>query len=82
MGWCSGTSVFDDVAKEILNSSLTVEDQEFVLSVLANALEDHDWDCQQDSRFWGKEPVQAVFRLLHPNWFKEEDDLCWQPEEE
>jgi hypothetical protein len=38
------------------------------------ALEDMDWDCQQDSSYWDEPLVARIFRELHPDWFEGEDE--------
>lgn len=66
MGWCGGTDVFDDVMKEILKTKpLNTR----LVKTLINALENHDWDCQSDSRYFDKREVRQVFEELHPDWF-------------
>lgn len=40
---------------------------------LIESLEDGDWDCQQDSGYWGDPIVRECFKELHPDWFKEDE---------
>lgn len=73
MGWCSATTIFDDVAGFVPASSQSDDDKIAVLTKPAGALEDGDWDCQQDSDYYDDPIVQRVFRALHPRWFEETD---------
>lgn len=68
MGWCSGTEVFDNVAKFVLKSNLPDRDKEDCLTALAEALEEQDWDCQNDSEFWEHPIVRNIMKELHPDW--------------
>lgn len=74
MGWCSGTEIFDDVLDEILDSGLSVDTQSRIVRLLADALENHDWDCQSGSRHYDHMIVQNVMRDIHPDWFDDEDE--------
>lgn len=67
MGFCSGTDIFDPVAKYVLESSLTDEQKSGVIRALIVALEDHDWDCQDDSAYVSHPIVQEVLEELHPD---------------
>lgn len=72
MGWCSGTDVFDEMAGAILSSTLSEGQKVDLLRHLIETLENEDWDCQQDSRYYGSQPlVRQAFRQVHPDW----DDL-------
>lgn len=70
MGWCSGTVIFDVVADALLGDK--VVSKEAVLEVLITALEDGDWDCQQDSEYWEHPLVRKIFAKIHPDWFDDE----------
>lgn len=74
MGWCSGTSIFDKVAKFVIDSNLQDYLKFDVLATLADAMEDEDWDCQSDSNYWDNELVQRVMKHLHPDWFKDDKE--------
>lgn len=72
MGWCSGTPIFDAVAKEVLNNSdLTEEQQATILTVLIKAMWSQDWDCEQDSAYYEHPVVESIFRKLEPEWFED-----------
>lgn len=51
MGFCSGTDIFDPVAKFVLESDQSETAKEGVLRELIIALWDHDWDCESDSAY-------------------------------
>ena len=68
MGWCSATEIFDNVVESLLDPA---KDKEQVIKDLVNALENGDWDCQQDSEYYDNPIVQKVFKELHPSWFEE-----------
>ena len=70
MGWCSATSIFDSVCEGLLDDK--PKDTKEVIRELVVALEDGDWDCQQDSAFWDHPMVQEVMKELHPRWFEDE----------
>ena len=68
MGWCSATSIFDAMAKYVIDSPQTDDQKIAALAKLAQTLESEDWDCQQDSSFYEHPIVKRVFRQLHPDW--------------
>jgi hypothetical protein len=70
MGWCSATEIFDKMAKFVLESEQPHDAKFNTLRELAVALENGDWDCQQDSVYWDDPIVQEVMRDLHPHWFE------------
>lgn len=74
MGWCSGTDIFDAVAKLILSKDEVSEEEIQVLKTLVDALEDGDWDCQGDSDFYEHPIVQRIMRELHPDWYEDDDN--------
>jgi hypothetical protein len=73
MGWCSATVIFDNVCDSLLVEGDKKPTPEETIRALAAALEDGDWDCQQDSAYWDHPVVQKVMRELHPRWFEDED---------
>ncbi len=70
MGWCSGTEIFDAVAKVLLDDKPV--DKKATLIAVIDALEDGDWDCQSESEFWEHPIVREIMQERHPSWF--EDD--------
>jgi len=67
MGWASGTDVFDAVAREILGDAGAISKTKVILA-LVEALEDNDWDTQNESEFYDHPIVRRVMRELHPDW--------------
>ena len=53
MGWCSATVIFDSVCDSLLVDGDKKPTPEETIRALAAALEDGDWDCQQDSAYYG-----------------------------
>ena len=76
MGWCSGTSIFDAMAKVIISKKFQATNTVKVslLIDLIKALESEDWDCQQDSAYYDRPLVAKAFKTLHPDWFEEDSD--------
>ena len=70
MGWCSATEIFDTVASAVLSDKPL--DKKEVLMVVAEALRDMDWDCEQDSDYWDDTIVREIFMELEPEWFEDE----------
>lgn len=69
MGWCGeATRVFDTVAEFVLKSTATDSEKTAVLKTLIEALEDEDWDCQNDSDYIDHPLVDGIMRELHPDW--------------
>jgi len=68
MGWCSATDIFDAIGKLVLPSKLTDDEKSTIMGVLANALEEQDWDCQSDSRYFDNPIVVKLMKKLHPDW--------------
>ncbi len=66
MGWCSGTDVFDGMAKTILEDSMDDEMQEFLIARLIRVLWDSDWDCESDSDYFNHPVVRRAFHRLEP----------------
>lgn len=62
MGWCSATLIFDNVCDALLADK--PQDVKSTIRALAAALEDGDWDCQQDSAYWDHPIVREVMRDL------------------
>lgn len=76
MGFCSGTDIFDPVAKVVLETPdtfLLPATKRVILKALIDALEDHDWDCESDSQYWNHPMVREVFMEMHPGWFEDDD---------
>lgn len=73
MGWCSGTDIFDAACKGIIGDKQRVSKEGIkALTIIVDSLEQHDWDCQQDSRYWDHPVVQQIFRAR--GWFEDEEE--------
>lgn len=79
MGWCSGTSIFDCVASDLLDDEsedfITNEFKAVVLWNLMIEMERKDWDCHQDSEYYDHPIVQGILSELHPEWVRDEEDF-------
>lgn len=64
MGWSSGTDLFDTVMAELVKEGPI--DKVRVIRALLKAMEDEDWDCQNESEYWNHPLVQEANALLHP----------------
>lgn len=66
MGWCGGAEIFDAVAKDMFDpiNDYAVFEKKRVLTVLAKALENCDWDCQSDSAYFDHPIVKEIFDNL------------------
>jgi hypothetical protein len=49
MGWASASEIFDPVCKELQKSFLVPETRQKILVVLIKALQDSDWDTEDES---------------------------------
>lgn len=75
MGFCSGTQIFDPVVEYVLKKAQIPKGEQFaIIKTLVEALEDHDWDCQQDSAYWDHPAIQAVMKDIHPEWDEQESN--------
>jgi hypothetical protein len=72
MGWCSGTYIFDAVAKVLLDDKPV--DKKAMLITLIDALEDGDWDCHSESAYWDNPIVREAMKERHPSWFEDEQN--------
>jgi hypothetical protein len=68
MGFCSGTDIFDPVVRRILKTSLSDDEKVRLIWELIDALEKHDWDCQDDSTYWDNPLVRKAFQSAHTDW--------------
>ena len=73
MGFCSGTEIFDDVARHIIDTDWSEQQQSDVLIVLIVALDNHDWDCHQDSAYYDHPIIQKAMKAVHPDRVEDEE---------
>jgi len=65
MGWSGGTRIFDAVAEEVYGPSATLKFvQEDIMVVLGKALQEADWDNEQESDFWEDRRFKKVWQRL------------------
>lgn len=75
MGWCNATEIFDAACRGILGDRQKItQGATKALGIIIDNLEDHDWDCQQDSEYWDHPIVQQLFKDRHPEWFEGEGE--------
>jgi hypothetical protein len=78
MGWSGGHLVFDPVVKKVLELVALREISEDrateIIKALVVALEDADWDTQNDSKYFNEPLIRLVFMDLHENWYFEGDE--------
>lgn len=75
MGWSSGYLVFDHIVSSFIDSNLSRKEKIKILVALIEALEDQDWDCQFDSKYWDNSIVVAAWQRVHPEWFDSNGEL-------
>lgn len=64
MGWCSGTEIFDVVAKHVTKKHLN---RDALLEELIGVMWDHDWDCECESEYVNHPLIRKAFLNLDPN---------------
>lgn len=64
MGWSSANDIFDPVARTFIKCDLPDDMKTRVLAVLIKALQDGDWDTEDESldRFKDDPAIVAAFR--------------------
>jgi hypothetical protein len=75
MGWASGGSIFDPVAKGLIDAGASDEIKRRVLDGLIEALQDNDWDteCESLAEF-ADDPVIVEVFAEHGITFGGDDD--------
>ena len=61
MGWCSATRLFDTIVGQLLVDEI---DKHGIIKVIVVALQDGDWDCECDTKYFRNPIVQDVYREL------------------
>ena len=71
MGFGSGVDIFDEIASAIIEADdLSNDHKAGILAIVIEALENHDWDTQDDARGYHEPgPVREAFKKVHPDWF-------------
>ncbi len=67
MGWCSVTYIFDSVVSELVKKKDI--DKVEIIKILSVAMEEMDWDCQSDSKFY----EHPLVKKARPDWFEDEE---------
>ena len=64
--WASAVCIFDAIAKPLIEglNDTNRSNTKKVLKVLAETLEDCDWDTQGESSYWEHPLIQEIFREL------------------
>ncbi len=57
MGWCSGTYVFDEIAKAYLEDKNPTE----LMIAVGKAMQNADWDCEYDSDYFNDSRMEAIW---------------------
>ena len=65
MGWSGGTDVFDDIAGVVLREPMPTREE--ILAAVIRALEEHDWDTQDESKYWEHPLAQEARKLARKN---------------
>lgn len=67
MGWASGSEIMDEVIHAVNKVDLSEADRVKIFLEVIDALEDRDWDTQDDCL--GSDPAfDKALKLLHPDW--------------
>ena len=74
MGWCSGTEIFDRIAKIVIENP-QMNNRKELLVTLIDALEENDWDCQSESEYIEHPLVRSAFIEIDPDWQEYFDDI-------
>lgn len=72
MGWCSGTIVFDAVCDALFVEDADGCSKEYAIKALIEALQDSDWDCENESEYFDNPLVKKCFIELGNNYWEEE----------
>ena len=60
--WCKGTYIFDDIMEYL------IEDDQFerknVIKIVIKVLENHGWNCQNESQYFDESDVIDAFEEL------------------
>lgn len=68
MGFCSGTQIFDDTVKTILETDASDETKVAIIAALIEALNRHDWDCEDDTNYLHEPLVKKAFIYVNPEY--------------
>lgn len=73
MGRSSGTDIMQAVIAAVKSQVSSVGSRQSIYKDVITAMEDADWDCQQECQ--GMDPAyDAALKALHPGWDDDEDE--------
>jgi len=61
MGWSNGTEIFDQTMKTVLEQKLSDKSTLEIAEVLKNALQNEDWDTEDESEYYEHPVIGEVF---------------------
>lgn len=67
MGWCGGTEIFDMIFETLFYGPSNFKE---TLKSVIEKLEDMDWDCQDESKYWDYPILQEAIKELHDKYKK------------
>jgi len=70
MGWCSATRIFDGVIETALETDISDNALEDILTSLYHELVDMDWDCQCESNYMLHEKIKPIMKKLYPCYYE------------
>ena len=73
MGWSSGTRLMGAVIQELNKQGIPTEVRKTVYTILIPAMEEADWDNQEECAGVDAEYDEALF-ALHPSWKEDNPD--------
>lgn len=67
MGWTGGSDILDTVVKFLLTTDLSNSQKKKCIKALIQVLYDHDWDTENESKYFNHPLVNKIFRELNPD---------------
>lgn len=73
MGWSSGSEIMNRVIAAVKPHVTDFETRKSIYTPIIEALEDGDWDTQDES-VGEDDAFDSALKDLHPSWYDEESD--------